>query len=111
MALLQIIFRNVIENSILFRKTQPGAQPFIDVNILNSNDTIEITIADNGIGVEERYQSQLFDLYFRASQASKGNGLGLYLVKKAVTKLNGSIELISDYGIGTTITMKLPIIQ
>jgi signal transduction histidine kinase len=111
MALLQIIFRNVIENSILFRKTQPGAQPFIDVNILNLNDTIEITVADNGIGVEERYQSQLFDLYFRASQASKGNGLGLYLVKKAVAKLNGSIELISDYGIGTTITMKVPIIQ
>jgi signal transduction histidine kinase len=111
MALLQIIFRNVIENSILFRKTQPGAQPFIDVSILNSNDMIEITVADNGIGVEERYQPQLFDLYFRASQASKGNGLGLYLVKKAVTKLNGNIELISDYGIGTTITMKLPIIQ
>jgi signal transduction histidine kinase len=111
MALLQIIFRNVVENSILFRKTQPGAQPFIDVNISNQTDTIEITVADNGIGVEERYQPQLFDLYFRASQASKGNGLGLYLVKKAVTKLNGNIELISDYGVGTTITMKLPIIQ
>jgi signal transduction histidine kinase len=101
----------VIENSILFRKTQPGALPFIDVNIIKQHDSIEIIIADNGIGVEERYQSQLFDLYFRASQASKGNGLGLYLVNKAVAKLKGSIELISDYGVGTTITMKLPIIQ
>jgi signal transduction histidine kinase len=109
--LLKIIFRNVIENSILFRKTQPGALPFIDVNIIKQHDSIEIIIADNGIGVEERYQSQLFDLYFRASQASKGNGLGLYLVNKAVAKLKGSIELISDYGVGTTITMKLPIIQ
>jgi signal transduction histidine kinase len=109
--LLQIIFRNVIENSILFRKTQPGAMPFIDVNVIKQNGSIEIIVADNGIGVEERYQPQLFDLYFRASQASKGNGLGLYLVNKAVTKLKGSIELISDYGIGTTITMKLPIIQ
>lgn len=109
--LLQIIFRNVIENSILFRKTQPGAMPYIDVNIIKLNNSIEIIIADNGIGVEERYQSQLFELYFRASQASKGNGLGLYLVNKAVAKLKGSIELISDYGVGTTITMKLPIIQ
>jgi len=108
-ALLQIIFRNLIENSILFRKTQPGATPFIDVNATHANDTIEIVIADNGIGVEEKYQSRLFDLYFRASQASKGNGLGLYLVKKAVAKLNGEIQLISHYGVGTTVTMKLPV--
>jgi signal transduction histidine kinase len=81
------------------------------VNVAKTNDSVQITIADNGIGVEEKYQSQLFDLYFRASQASKGNGLGLYLVKKAVTKLKGEIELISDYGIGTTITIKLRIVQ
>jgi signal transduction histidine kinase len=110
-ALLQIIFRNLIENSVLFRKTQAGATPFVDVNVAKTNDSVQITIADNGIGVEEKYQSQLFDLYFRASQASKGNGLGLYLVKKAVTKLKGEIELISDYGIGTTITIKLRIVQ
>ncbi|SKC78419.1 Signal transduction histidine kinase [Ohtaekwangia koreensis] len=110
-ALLQIIFRNLIENSVLFRKTQAGATPFVDVNVAKTNDSIQISIADNGIGVEEKYQSQLFDLYFRASQASKGNGLGLYLVKKAVTKLKGEIELISDYGIGTTITIKLRIVQ
>ncbi|HEY9045692.1 MAG TPA: HAMP domain-containing sensor histidine kinase [Ohtaekwangia sp.] len=109
-ALLQIIFRNLIENSILFRKTQPGATPFVDVNATKADGAIEIVIADNGIGVEEKYQPRLFDLYFRASQASKGNGLGLYLVKKAVTKLNGEIQLISDYGVGTTVTMKLPIV-
>ncbi|MCD9019552.1 tetratricopeptide repeat-containing sensor histidine kinase [Parachryseolinea silvisoli] len=109
--LLRIIFRNLIENAVLFRKTQPGVTPFIDVNIMQIGDHVEIHVADNGMGVEEKYQARLFDLYFRASQASKGNGLGLYLVNKAIHKLKGTITLISDYGIGTTFTIHLPLAQ
>jgi signal transduction histidine kinase/tetratricopeptide (TPR) repeat protein len=109
--LLRIIFRNLIENAVLFRKTQPGVTPFVDVNITVVNDHVEIHIADNGIGVEEKYQARLFDLYFRASQASKGNGLGLYLVNKAIHKLHGTITLISDYGVGTTFTIYLPLVE
>lgn len=109
--LLEIIFRNLIENSILFRKTQEGAKPFIDLYLKRVNGQIEVTIADNGIGIEKRYQGQIFNLYFRASQASKGNGLGLYLVRKALDKLNGTVQLISDYGVGTSLTVVLPIVQ
>jgi len=109
--LLTIIFRNMVENAILFRKTQTGAEPFIDITTKQTDSAVEITITDNGIGIEEKYQNQLYELYFRASQASKGNGLGLYLVKKAVEKLNGSIHMMSDYGVGTTFTVTLPILQ
>jgi len=109
-SLLQIIFKNLIENAILFRKQQPDTVPFVDIVCRRINEEhIEIVVADNGMGVEEKYQSQIFDLYFRASQASKGNGLGLYLVRKAVQKLHGSITMMSDYGVGTTFTIVLPI--
>jgi signal transduction histidine kinase len=47
-------------------------------------------------------------MYFRASERSKGNGLGLYIVKKAVEKLEGSITLSSVPGAGTTFTVMFP---
>jgi signal transduction histidine kinase len=107
-ALLNIIFRNLIENAILFRKSQPAAEPFVDIAVRIVGDQLEISLTDNGIGIEEKYHHQVFDLYFRGSQASKGNGLGLYLVKKSIQILNGDIKLISDYGVGSTFTILLP---
>ncbi|MFZ6009171.1 MAG: ATP-binding protein [Bacteroidota bacterium] len=109
--LLKIIVRNLIENAIYFRKTQMGAQPFVNISLQETSGQAEIVISDNGIGVEEKYQHQIFDLYFRGSQASKGNGLGLYLVQKAVNKLRGAITMISDYGVGTSFTISFPIVQ
>ncbi|RAV99808.1 ATP-binding protein [Pseudochryseolinea flava] len=107
-ALLNIIFRNLIENAILFRKTHPGAEPFVDIVFKPIGTQLEISITDNGIGIEDKYHDQVFDLYFRGSPASKGNGLGLYLVKKSVQILGGSVKLISDYGVGSTFTVLLP---
>jgi signal transduction histidine kinase len=110
--LLSIVLRNLIENAILFRKTHTDAQPFVDIIVQKTNaTTVEIAITDNGIGIEEKYQHQVFELYFRGSPASRGNGLGLYLVRKAVGKLNGTISLMSDYGMGSTFTIVLPIVQ
>lgn len=110
--LLSIVLRNLIENAILFRKTHTAAEPFVDITVQkNHAAAIEIAIVDNGIGIEEKYQKQVFDLYFRGSPASRGNGLGLYLVEKAVGKLNGTISMMSDYGMGSTFTIVLPIVQ
>jgi signal transduction histidine kinase len=47
-------------------------------------------------------------MYFRANENSKGNGLGLYIVKKAIQKLHGKIELYSEENVGTKVTFWLP---
>jgi signal transduction histidine kinase len=47
-------------------------------------------------------------MYFRANERSKGNGLGLYIAKKAVEKLNGKIWFQSNYRVGTTFTIEIP---
>lgn len=110
--LLSIVLRNLIENAILFRKTNADAHPYVDIIVQKTNAvTVEIAITDNGIGIEAKYQQQVFELYFRGSPASRGNGLGLYLVKKSIEKLNGTISLMSDYGMGSTFTIVLPIVQ
>lgn len=108
-SLLTIIFRNLLENAIMFRKDTPGALCEINIHITRNNGMLEVIVADNGVGVEDKYKAQIFDLYFRASPASKGNGLGLYLVKKAVHKLQGSISMQSDFGVGTAFSIRLPL--
>ena len=61
---------------------------------MQSGDYVTIEIQDNGQGIAKELQDQIFDMYYRANERSKGNGLGLYIVKKAVEKLDGAISVI-----------------
>jgi signal transduction histidine kinase len=69
---------------------------------------LTIQVSDSGWGIEKEYISHIFDMYFRAHERSKGNGLGLYIVKKITEKLNGTIELQSTVGKGTTVKVFFP---
>jgi ligand-binding sensor domain-containing protein/signal transduction histidine kinase len=91
--LLRIILENLIENAIIF--SSPDRNTEINCIIRKTDQVIWITLEDNGLGIAQENCERVFDLFFRASEHSKGNGLGLYLVKKAVEKLNGRIELES----------------
>ncbi|HPH46068.1 MAG TPA: tetratricopeptide repeat protein [Chryseolinea sp.] len=107
-AFLKIIVENLVENSIQFRgKTDP----FIHMQAIEKYGGVEITIQDNGQGVEEEYQGRLFNMFFRGNEHSKGNGLGLYIVKKAVGKLSGTLHLDTTFGKGTTLSIWIPLKQ
>jgi signal transduction histidine kinase len=67
-----------------------------------------LEVEDNGQGIGEQYQPMIFDMYFRGNDRSKGNGLGLYIVKKAVEKLNGTVSFTSSFGQGTVFSIDLP---
>ena len=62
-------------------------------------------VQDNGEGIPEEFKDRIFEMYFRANERSKGNGLGLYIVKKAVEKLGGTIGLKSELYTGSTFTI------
>ena len=107
--LLKIIFRNLIENAIKYRKFNVKDSYIsinIDINKTDQNRIIEI--ADNGIGIKKEYQKSIFNLFFRATELSKGSGLGLYLVKNAVEKLKGTISVESSVRKGTAFTLRFP---
>ena len=63
---------------------------------------------DNGIGIEDALMDNVFKMFYRGSTKSKGAGLGLYLVREALTRVQGTIELQSDLGKGTSIVVRLP---
>jgi signal transduction histidine kinase len=100
-----MIIENLVENAIQFAKE---VKPTLNLYAIDSGNGIMIQVTDNGIGIQSEFHQNVFDMFFRATEKSKGNGLGLYLVKKAVDKLNGTIKLESAFGQGTVIQVYLP---
>jgi signal transduction histidine kinase len=102
---LLVIIENLIENAIHFSSQK---DPFIRVSISISNKYALIEVEDNGQGIEENLKKNIFDMYFRANENSKGNGLGLYVVRKLVQKLYGKIHLESEINKGSKFAILLP---
>lgn len=110
MARVKVLFNNIISNAIRYRDEKK------DCNVLNIDIECDGKIAlihfrDNGIGIEEQFQQQIFEMFFRASNHSDGSGLGLYIVKETLDKLGGSILLDSTPGEGTCFSITLPNLQ
>lgn len=104
---LSIILNNLISNSIRYQNPE-AAEPFVEVHIEVSETSANILIRDNGIGIDKENQGKVFNMFYRVSTKSLGSGLGLYIVKEAVEKLNGVIQLESETGKGTDFSIRLP---
>jgi signal transduction histidine kinase len=104
--LIVSLFQNLLENAIKYRKQ--NTESFIKIAIGDENDGVKITIFDNGIGIPEDLQKDVFKMFFRATDQANGSGLGLYTVKHTVKKLGGQIKLVSKEKIGTTFTVFIP---
>lgn len=107
--LLQIILSNILENAIYFHKAEDVEGRYVNVSISNSGGDLTIVIEDNGQGIKEDIRDKIFEMFFRGAHDSHGNGLGLYLVDKAVRKLDGSLKLQSKEGVCTTFRIDLPL--
>lgn len=104
---LNIILNNLVSNAIRYQNEQ-NPNPFVNIQIDTSDTETGIIIKDNGIGIPSESQRKVFDMFYRISEASVGSGLGLYIVKEAVEKLHGEIELESCPGVGSTFKIKIP---
>jgi signal transduction histidine kinase len=106
--LIKLLLEPLFENSLEFYNEQEQ-NPFIRLSIFQKNSEIVIEVVDNGIGIPKEYLDKIFDPFFRGSIHSGGNGLGLYLVKRAVDRLEGLISVESEEGIGSKFTITLPL--
>ena len=104
---VKTIITNIFSNAIKYQDLQKQ-NPFIKIATRITHDYCEISIADNGIGIEEEYKDKIFDLFFRATDKANGTGLGLFIVRDTVQRLNGSITVNSVVGQGTTFFVKIP---
>jgi len=103
--LLRNIFVNLLSNAVKF---SPG-KPAVFLTIDKMDPWIEISVADEGIGIEESERNSVFEPFSRGSNVSeiKGTGLGLSIVKRAVETLGGTIALEPGRQRGTTFRVKL----
>lgn len=106
---MRAVFQNLLENSIKY--TIEGGK--IDIDIKHEHDELEISIADNGIGIPVDQQKKIFGRFFRARNAVKqetdGSGLGLYIARTIIEKNGGRIWFKSAEGKGTTFYFTVPI--
>lgn len=110
--LLQMIFFNMLENSIAYRSQNPEITPFIRILVHNvkEDNCIKVVFSDNGTGIPNKYFRKIFRMFFRGNEAAtQGNGLGLYVVKKAVQRLKGRISVESEVDQFTTFHIYLPL--
>lgn len=104
---IRTIITNVLSNAIKYRDPSKSTS-YVNIDIQVTPDTCIIQVEDNGIGIREEYLDNIFDIFYRADENAKGSGLGLYIVKDTVDKLNGQIEVSSQYGKGTAFTISIP---
>ena len=104
---LRTIVRNLISNSIKYADLMKE-QPTIEVTASENGSYRQLVISDNGIGIDTVYVDKIFEMFFRATDKSKGSGLGLYIVKENISRLGGTIQTQSAKGKGTTFTINIP---
>ena len=104
---LESILYNLISNSLKYRK--PDDKLSLSIRTWLEAEMYYISISDNGMGIDlDQYGKKMFSLYQRFHIHTEGKGLGLYMVKRQVESMGGSIQVESQPGQGSTFTVCLP---
>ncbi len=104
--LLQL-FQNLVSNAVKYHK--PGVKPVVEISARREDDVWRFCIADNGIGVDPKYHSQIFGIFKQLTRDERGGaGVGLAISKRIVEQHGGSISLESEFGAGCRFYVTLP---
>ncbi|NOS56288.1 MAG: tetratricopeptide repeat-containing sensor histidine kinase [Cyclobacteriaceae bacterium] len=107
-AIINTILQNLIENAIKYSRND--CESFLRVTIKKETDSVIMIVQDNGQGIPIDHHEKIFNMFYRATDRQQGSGLGLYILKRAVERLNGTIVLSSTPNIGSTFQVNLPLI-
>ena len=105
---LKVILNNIISNAIRYRN---GKDPVIKVDVMINENFASVAIQDNGKGIDTEHLPNIYKMFYRATDDGAGSGLGLYIVKEAIDKLNGHIDIQSEVGKGTIVRFAIPEIR
>jgi PAS domain S-box-containing protein len=98
---------NVLSNAFKYSKNETN----VVLNLFIEGDNMQLEIIDSGIGIPKEEQLNLFNTFFRASNTYgiQGTGLGLYIIKTFTEKNSGTVQLASELGKGTKVTLSFPV--
>ncbi|MBU7592823.1 sensor histidine kinase [Metabacillus halosaccharovorans] len=101
------VMLNLLDNAIKFSKKNGEIQ----VNLYKRNHFVLLEISDEGIGMKQEELTHIMDSFYKVDSKSIGAGLGLAITRNIVTKHGGKIEVLSQYGKGTTVVVQLPLVK
>ncbi|MEQ9657263.1 ATP-binding protein, partial [Fulvivirga sp.] len=104
---LKVVIKNILSNSIIYRD-EMKKESCIGVELDYQNDHQIITITDNGIGIAKSHVDQVCGMFYKANNKVSGTGLGLYIARETILKLNGSIYITSELQEGTKVVLSIP---
>lgn len=104
--LLNQLFSNIVSNAIKYRDENRNLE--ISITAKTKYNKVIYAVSDNGIGIESRHLSKIWDVFFRVDNQLVGEGLGLSLVKRIIDKHKGKVWVESTFGEGSTFFIELP---
>jgi PAS domain S-box-containing protein len=104
---ITVVMQHLLLNAIKYQDSNQE-NSFIRFTFTATADEGIITVEDNGEGIAQDKQDKIFDMFYRGSQKSPGSGLGLFICREILEKLEGSISLKSELGEGCLVTVKIP---
>ena len=103
---IEVILGNLISNAIKYQK-ESEKDKVVDITIEVNPFSAEISITDNGLGILNEHLEKIFTQFFKTKN-NKGSGLGLFIVKEALNKIDGKISVSSSLNHGTTFKITIP---
>ncbi len=104
---LGIVLSNLLSNAIKYRDPAK-TDSYVKINIKSYENDAFIEIEDNGLGIADNHREKIFDMFYRATKASTGSGIGLYIVKETIEKIGGSILVESELKKGSRFIIQIP---
>lgn len=104
---LAVILNNLISNAVKYQRPDEK-NPVVKLDVDVTAAEAVIRIEDNGIGILHEHLNNIFKIFFRSNHSVDGLGIGLYIVKEALTRIGGEINVDSQFGQGTTFTLTVP---
>ena len=110
---LNQVFLNMISNAIYAIKKKFNGKDggLLTITTQLDQQSVSITIGDNGTGMDENTKKRLFEPFFTTKDVGEGTGLGLSIAYNTILKHNGTVQIASEIGVGTSFTIKLPLVQ
>ena len=107
---IKMVFVNLVSNAIKYHNPDES-KPTLQITVSQNKGKTKVMFKDNGVGIKEEQQDRIFDMFYRASEQAYGAGLGLYITKSAIEKIEGEVIVNSAHQKGTTITIIIPSLE
>ncbi len=106
--LLEVVITNMVDNALFFGSLRATDEHRLVVSLSLVNERIEIIVEDNGIGIDDSVRPNIFNMFFKGTEQSRGNGLGLYILSRCLRPMKGSVSVDSKVGAYSRFIVQIP---